>query len=311
VKPLIAIVGPTAVGKSTLALALAQWLGGEIVSADSRQVYRYLDIGTAKPSAEDRARVAHHLIDVVDPDEDFTLAQYLQLARQAIADIQQRGRLPLLVGGSGLYINALLRGLKPPPVPPDMILRRQLEEQARREGGGALHRELAAVDPEAAARIDPRNIRRTIRALEVWRRAGLRFSEMGKSEPPPYSTLMIGLTMNRADLYRRIDERVDRMMTMGLVEEVKGLISRGYGLELPAMSSLGYRQIGEYLRGGVDLDTAVRRIKTQTHRLARQQYAWFRLDDERINWFDGSKSDPATIGEYIQARLEELRAAEC
>jgi tRNA dimethylallyltransferase len=286
VKPLVAIVGPTAVGKSALALVLAGRFDGEIVSADSRQVYRDLNVGTAKPTRQETDSIPHHLIDVADPSETFTLAQYLELADRAIVDIHGRSRLPLLVGGSGLYINALLKGMKPPQVSPDENLRRELEERASREGGEALHRELAEVDPEAAASIDPRNARRTIRALEVWMQTGSRFSEAGGESPPPYRSLMIGLTTSRSDLYQRIDERVDKMMESGLLQEVEALLGKGISLETPAMSGLGYRQIAEHVSGVVDLETAVKKIKTQTHRFARQQYTWFRLDDEQIRWFD-------------------------
>lgn len=291
-KPLVAIVGPTAVGKSALALRLALELQGEIVSADSRQVYRGLDIGTAKPTPEERNLAPHHLIDVVEPDEEFTLAHYLALAQEAIADIQARERLPLLVGGSGLYVWSLLEGLRPPQVPPNPERRRHLEERAAQEGNEALYQELQAVDPQAAARIDPRNLRRVIRALEVYQETGIPFSRLGRREPPPYDALIIGLTMSREELYRRIDARVDAMMERGLVDEVRGLLAR-YSKALPALSSLGYRQMVESALGGEGrrpLAEAVARIKTQTHRYARQQYAWFRLDDERIRWFDMSQT---------------------
>ncbi len=281
---LIAIVGPTAVGKSALTIHLAQVFGGEIVSADSRQVYRYLDIGTAKPSPEERALIPHHLIDVVDPDENFTLAIYQEMALRAIEDIQRRGRLALLVGGSGLYVRSVIGGLRIPQVAPDAELRRNLEEKAAREGYRALYEELKHTDPAVAERIDPRNVRRVIRALEVCHITGLPFSQL-QSSSPFFRTLVIGLTTAREDLYRRIDSRVDRMMERGLVQEVKGLLERGYSLDLPAMSGLGYKQIGQHLQGELGLEEAVQRIKYETHRFARHQYAWFRLKDENIHWF--------------------------
>ena len=284
---LIAIVGPTAVGKSALAIHLAQVFGGEIVSADSRQVFHGMDIGTAKPNPEERELVPHHLIDVVEPDQDFTLALYQQMATRAIKDIERRGRLALLVGGSGLYVRALLGGFRIPHVSPDAELRRSLEQKAAEEGYMALHEELKGVDPAAAKRIDPRNVRRVIRALEVFRAIGLPFSQLQGSSPflPNYRTITIGLTTSRGDLYRRIDSRVDTMMEQGLVKEVDRLLEQGYSLDLPAMSGLGYKQIGQYLKGDLNLAEAVQKIKNETHRFARHQYAWFRLNDEAIHWF--------------------------
>lgn len=283
-KPLIAIVGPTAVGKSDLALHLAVLFGGEIVSADSRQIYRYLDIGSAKPTPAEQSLVRHHLIDVVDPDQTYTLADFQEDAYRAIDEIHARGRLPFLVGGTGLYVRAVLDGLTIPRVPPDPALRRRLEQLAAREGPDVLHRELATVDPIAARRIDPRNVRRVIRAIEVFQTTGKPITELQRTKPPPYRVLTIGLTCGRAELYRRIDERVDRQIENGLVEEVRRLVEMGYGYDLPSMSGLGYRQIGLYLRGKVDLPTAIQILKNETHRFARQQYTWFRLDDPRIEW---------------------------
>ena len=284
--PVLAIVGPTAIGKSGVALALAERLGGEIVAADSRQVYRYLDIGTAKPTAQERARVPHHLVDVAAPDEAFTLAHYRSLALAAIRDILQRGKTPILVGGSGLYVRAVVEGLAVPAVPPDADFRRALEARAAAEGPLVLHRELAAVDLDAAARIDPRNIRRVVRALEVWRSTGVSFSALQQQRQPPFPVIKVGLTADRDLLYRKIDGRIDWMVKAGLVEEVRGLVAGGYGWDLPALSGIGYRQIGEYLRGECDLEEAVQKAKYATHRFARQQYAWFRLADPDIRWFD-------------------------
>ncbi|MBE0415917.1 MAG: tRNA (adenosine(37)-N6)-dimethylallyltransferase MiaA [Dehalococcoidia bacterium] len=282
---LVAIMGPTTVGKSRLAIRLAQAFDGEIVSADSRQVYRYMDIGTAKPSPEERALIRHHLIDVVNPDEEFSLACYQELAYQAIKDVQERKKLALLVGGSGLYVRAVIDGLRIPQVAPDVELRRNLGEKAKREGYMRLYEELEQSDPAAARRIDPRNVRRVIRAIEVFRTTGLPFSQL-QSFSPFFRTLMIGLTTTREDLYKRIDDRVDDMIECGLAGEVERLLERGYSLDLPSMSGLGYKEIGLYLKGELDLSKAVQRIKYETHRFARHQYAWFRLKDERIHWFD-------------------------
>ena len=282
---IIAIAGPTATGKSALAIQLSLALGGEIVSADSRQVYRYMDIGTAKPSLEGRAAIPHHLIDIIYPDENFTLATYQELAFQAIADIQRRGKLALLVGGSGLYVRAVTGGLSIPKVAPDPELRRRLEKRVEQEGYQVLYSELQKTDPIAAEKIDPRNVRRVIRALEVCLTAGVPFSQLKKSSPK-VSTVTIGLTTAREDLYKRIDSRVDDMIERGLVDEVKWLIDRGYSPDLPAMSGLGYKQIVSYLKGETSLEETVQRIKFETHRFARHQYAWFRPKDEHIHWFD-------------------------
>ena len=293
--PLIVIIGPTAVGKSQLALALAEEFGGEIVSADSRQVYRYMDIGTAKPTPAERARLPHHLIDVVDPDQPYTLALYQQQAYAAIADVTGRGRLPLLVGGTGLYVQAVVEGLRLPHVAPDAALRQALADEARQKGGEWLYAEVQGVDPVTAER-ERLNPRRLIRALEVYRATGIPISQRQHREPPPYRLLQLGLTLDRPELYRRIDARVERMIEQGLVDEVRSLVARGYGYDLPAMSGLGYRQIGEYLRGEVDLPTAMQRIKYQTHAFVRHQAKWFRLDDPRIHRL------PADAAVLAQAR---------
>lgn len=284
-KSLVAIVGPTAVGKSKLAMDIAQQLDSEIISSDSRQVYRFLDIGTAKPTPEERILVPHHLIDIVDPDEDFNLVAYQGLAYAVIDDIQRRGRLPLLVGGSGLYVRAVLEGWSIPQVAPDTQIRQELEAK----DGDTLFQELRGLDPEAAGEIDHRNVRRVIRALEVCLSTGKRFSQLRKKDSPGFDALIIGLTMERARLYRRIDSRVDHMIEQGLVEEVRGLIGCRYTLDLSSMSSVGYREIGRFLNGEMDLPDAIQRIKYETHRLARHQYAWFRLNDERIHWLESNE----------------------
>ena len=283
---LVAIVGPTAVGKSQLALRLAQAFNGEIVSADSRQVYRHMDIGTAKLSQEELSLVPHHLINIVNPDEDFSLAQYQELAYRAIENIQSRNKLALLVGGSGLYIWSVLEGWEIPQVPPDLKFRHSLEEKAVRVGKDELYQELKQVDPVAAQKIDRRNVRRTIRALEVYRGAETPLSQLQHKKAPSFNTLIIGLTTDREELYRRIDLRVDEMIKQGLVAEVEGLVNRHYDLALPALSGIGYKQIGMFLRGELTLAAAIQQIKFETHRFLRHQYNWFRLEDDRIKWFD-------------------------
>jgi tRNA dimethylallyltransferase len=296
--PLVAIVGPTATGKSSLALELCQTFNGEIISADSRQVYRYMDIGTAKPSKEEQAFVPHHLIDVVNPDEHFSLPLYQSKALEAVEVIRQREKTPFLVGGSGLYVWALLEGWRIPPVPPDSALRQELEARARVEGGDKLYNELKQTDAAAAERIDPRNVRRVIRALEVSRQ-GTPFSEL-QGKKPFVDSVVIGLTTDRADLYLSIDARVDNMVKKGLVAEVESLMARGYGFDLPSMSGLGYKQIGMHLQGKIDLPTAIQQIKFDTHSFARHQYNWFRLKDKRINWFEIGKDTNQAINRFVQ-----------
>ncbi len=290
-------------GKTILSLDLAEAVNGEIVSADSRQVYRFMDIGTAKPTPAERARVPHHLLDVVNPDQPFTLAQYQRLAYAAIADIHQRGRVPLLVGGTGLYVRAVLDGLRIPEVLPDPELRARLAKEAAVISAEALHARLAALDPTAAARIDPRNVRRVIRALEVCLTAGQPISELQQASPPPYRILRIGLTRPRTQLYARIDARVDAMIAAGLVDEVHSLLARGYGPELPAMSGLGYRQICQHLAGKMTLEEAVREIKRKTRRFVHQQGTWFRSDDPHIRWFDLSITSREEIEQVLQRWL--------
>jgi tRNA dimethylallyltransferase len=282
----IAIIGPTAVGKSELALRLAGSYSLEIISADSRQVYRYMDIGTSKPSPAERTAVPHHVVDVVDPDEDFSLAMYHRLAIEALEAIQQGEHFAFLVGGSGLYVWSLVDGWQIPSVPPDHKLRRELEARAQQESSQTLYRELEKIDPAAAAKISPRNIRRIVRALEIYHTTGRRPSELQRKEAPGFSTLVIGLTCERSELYRKIDLRVDNMIKKGLIEEVEHLLEEGYSPSLPSMSGIGYKQIGQFVRGEMTLPEAIDKMKYETHRLARHQYAWFRLSDSRIHWFD-------------------------
>jgi tRNA dimethylallyltransferase len=258
------------VGKTALSVRLGEALGGEVVSADSRQVYRGMDIGTAKPTADEQAQTPHHLIDIRDPDEPLSLAEYQALAYQVIDDLLARGKLPMLVGGTGQYVRAVVQGWGIPAVPPDE----------------ALHARLRALDPVAAERIDPRNVRRVVRALEVCLVAGRPISELQRRCPPPYRIVHVGLTRPRPALYRRADDRVEAMLAAGLIGEVRRLVEAGYGWHLPAMSGLGYRQIGAHLRGEVSLEEAIQRIKRQTRRFIRQQYNWFRPSDPRIYWFD-------------------------
>lgn len=301
--PLIAVVGPTGAGKTRFAVALSRKVGGEIISADSRQIYRGMDIGTAKPTSEQRKLVAHHLVDIVSPDQEFTLAQYQELAYQAIEDVLGRDKVPFLVGGTGLYVRAVLEGFTIPRVQPNPQLREELLEFAEREGHEAVHARLEEVDPQAAASINPRNVRRMIRALEVYEALGRPISQLQDREPPPYRVLKIGLTMDRDELYRRLDERVDNMINKGLLAEIQGLVAEGYEYDLPAMSGLGYQQLGAYVRGETDLATAIAKVKSETHRFVRQQYKWFRLDDETIAWFDVGDDGYEAIEQAVVAFL--------
>ena len=303
---LVAIVGPTGIGKSKLALKLAQIFGGEIVNADSRQVYCHMDIGTAKPGSQELSRIHHHLISIVNPDENFSLAQYQALAGRAINDIHQRNKLPLLVGGSGLYVWSILEGWGIPEVPPDLEFRRSLEKVAADVGGNEIYRELVKVDPIAARRIDRRNVRRVIRALEVCRGTGVPFSQLQNKDETPFDTLIIGLTTNRQELYHRIDLRVDEMIKQGLTAEVEKLVNTGYGFDLSAMSGIGYKQIGMFLKGELALPVAIQQIKYETHRFVRHQYAWFRLQDNRIKWFDVQSQldlkSAALLAEFVESK---------
>jgi len=303
-RKLVAIVGPTAVGKTALAVELVRRLDGEIIGADSRQVYRYMDIGTAKPTAEERTAAPHHLIDVVDPDEPFGLEQWLELAHGALEDVWSRGKQPLLVGGSGQYVWALLEGWRVPRVPPRSELRRELEAQPP----AALVEQLRRVDPEAGRFIDPRNIRRVVRALEVCRVTGKPFSYWRAKAPPPFETLIIGLGLPRQELYRRIDERVEAMVRAGLADEVRRLLTMGYARGLPSMSATGYKEICQYLAGEVDLATAVTRIKMATHRVARHQNAWFKQSDPRIHWSEVGEEVLAEAG-WLASQFLGVKAA--
>jgi len=293
--PLVVLVGPTAVGKTAVSLHLAEVLCGEIVSADSRQVYRGMDIGTDKATCEARARVPHHLIDVVDPDDTLTLAQFQRLAYAAIDDIAARGRLPFLVGGTGQYVRAVVEGWGVPEVAPQERLRAALERLSTEE----LVRWLVTLDPVAARRVDQRNRRRLIRALEVTLVSGRPISAQQIKSPPPYRVLQVGLTLARSLLYQRIDTRVEQMMQAGLLDET-GLLAERYGWDPPAMSGLGYAQLGAYLRDEMMLEEAVAAIKRETRRFVRHQGNWFKWDDPAIHWFD------ATDWEHVVEAIERL-----
>lgn len=300
--PLVVICGPTAAGKTAASLVLGERLGAEIIAADSRTVYRGMDIGTAKPTRAERARVPHHCLDLVDPDEVMTLAAYRQAAARAIAEIRARGRIPLLVGGTGLYIRAVIDGFTIPAVAPDRALRARLERDELREPG-RLHARLLQVDPVAAARIHPRNVRRLIRALEVYEHTGRPISALQRRSDDVGGAVQIGLTMDRPALHHRIDERVDRQLRAGLVEEVQELLRRGFDPALPAMQGLGYKEIVPYLQGRAGLADAVAQLRRNTRRFAKRQYTWFRAD-ARIRWLSVGGVPADAVAAAMERMLE-------
>lgn len=296
---LLVLVGPTAVGKTAAAIELAEQLNGEIISADSRYLYRGMDIGTAKPTRAEQARVPHHLIDVTTPDQPWTLAQVQAAALEAITTLHARGKLPVLVGGTGQYIRAITEGWQAPPEG-DPQLRTALEQEFQQHGVLALADRLRAVDPASAEKVDLKNSRRVIRALEVALTTGESFVSQRQKHPPPFRILTIGLTRHRPALYARIDARVDEMLRAGLQVEVERLVDHGYGWELPAMSALGYKQMGGYLRGEYDLGTAVQNIKRDTRRFVRRQANWFKPNDPLIHWFEADTTGRAEIAQFVE-----------
>lgn len=283
------ILGPTAVGKTALSLELAESIDAEIVSADSRQIYRLMDIGTAKPSPKERQLVPHHLIDIVWPDEKFNVSYYVHLAEQAIHDIHSRGKQPLLVGGTGLYIRALTEGLLNAPGA-DPVLRQHLHEKAQKEGNESLHAELSKVDSQMAGRLHPNDLVRIVRALEVYYSSGLRLSELQNAHgfrQNPYRTLKIGLFCDRTSLYEKIEKRSEKMFEQGLIEEAKAILDAGYDPKLKILQTIGYRQAFAVLNGKLKLDEALDDLKRSTRRYAKQQLTWFR-NDKRIIWLESS-----------------------
>ncbi len=304
--PLVVIVGPTAVGKSAAAIELARRFEGEIISADSRLFYRGMDIGTAKPTLEEMSGVAHHLIDVADPGQNWSLALFQREARRIIEEVHRRGHLPFLVGGTGQYVRAVIEGWRIPPQAPDPRLRDALDQWAAEIGGAALHDRLAVLDPAAAASIDERNVRRTVRALEVTLHSGRRFSEQRLRSECPYQLLILGLKRPREELYARIDARIDAMIKGGLVEEVRSLLDKGYSDDLPTLSAIGYREILAYLQGKISLDEAVLLMKRQTHQFVRRQANWFKENDPSIHWVQAGDGAVDEMDALIRKQLDEL-----
>ena len=300
--PVIFIVGPTASGKTDAGIRLAKAIDGEIVSADSRYLYRGMNIGTAKPTMDERQGIPHWLIDVADPDETWSLSLFCKAADEAIRDIYSRGKRPVLVGGTGQYVRAILDGWDIPEGEPDHRLRNVLESWGREIGAEELHRKLACIDPEAAEKIEWQNMRRTVRAMEVIFMSGKKFSAQRTTKEPLYKALIFGMKRDRSVLYQRIDLRVDRMLERGLVEETAALLSKGYSPSLPSMSAIGYKEVCDYLSNKTSLEEAAQLIKFRTHNYVRRQANWFKASDPAINWIDPNEIDsPETlkiIGEF-------------
>lgn len=303
---LIGIVGPTATGKTAVGIELARKLDGEIISADSMAVYKGMDIGTAKPTPEERAEAVFHLIDVVSPDEDFSVAEFKRLAEESIADVVRRGKQPFLTGGTGLYIRAVTRGLNIPTAAPNRELRERLKAEASEFGNEALLERLRAIDPETASRLHPNDLKRIIRALEVHALTGFPISHFhaiaGTTEVACHVRLF-GLTMSRTALYQNIERRVDEQIQSGFVEEVRGLLDKGYSPDLPAMKGLGYKQIASCLVGRYDLRTAIDLLKRDTRRFAKRQFTWFRAEPG-IHWIDVENRNPGEVADEIMSLLK-------
>jgi len=286
--PLIILAGPTAVGKTELSLKLARAVGGEVVSADSMQVYRRMDIGTAKLAKEERQGIMHHLIDILEPQEDFHVAAFQSMAKKVFQEIYHRGHIPILVGGTGFYLQAVLYDIDFEEHGCDGDIRRQLEERVLSEGVQSLYKELAGIDPKAAEKIHPNNVKRVIRALEYFRQTGRRISEHNEEQQrreSPYNGAYFVIFMERAKLYERIDERVDTMLAQGLVQEVENLVREGVSENSTAMQGLGYKEFLPYIKGECSLEEAVYILKRDTRHFAKRQLTWFRRERD-VLWLD-------------------------
>jgi len=301
--PLVVILGPTGVGKSEIAIQLAEQFNGEIVSADSRLFYRGMDIGTAKPNVEERMRVPHHLIDVADPDNIWNLGIFQREANRAIKEIYTKQCLPFLVGGTGQFVHSIIEGWSVPAIEPNPILREVLTQWAENIGQLELHNKLAILDPQAAIAIDPSNLRRTIRALEVILTSGKRFSDQKKRGDIFYNLLLLGLICPRSELYHRIDERISRMLDSGFEEEVRRLLDRGYSPELPTLTAIGYGEIVAYIQGKISLEEAIVSMKRRTRVFVRRQANWFKENDPRIHWYQTGKTTLVDMQETINKWL--------
>lgn len=305
-KDIIAVVGPTAVGKTEYAIRLACELDGEIVSCDSMQLYKFMDIGSAKPTKAEQAMVPHHLVDEIDPRREFSVVQYQKLARQAISDIHSRGKLPVISGGTGLYLNSILYEMDFSAPPRQDGYRKELEALAENQGAEVLHRRLAEKDPDAAQRIHPNNIKKVIRALEAVESTGEGIRPFSQAAQPfaGYRPFLIGLTRERSQLYDRINRRVELLMEQGLLEEVRGLMDMGLTEENISMKGIGYKELIAHLKGEYGLDEAIAKIQQNTRHYAKRQLTWFRRYD-KIEWFDLSQYE--TSENALKDMIEWLR----
>ncbi|MFP4016361.1 MAG: tRNA (adenosine(37)-N6)-dimethylallyltransferase MiaA [Halanaerobiales bacterium] len=303
--PLVVILGPTAAGKTELSLKIAEEINGEIISADSMQIYRMMDIGTAKASKEEQQRIKHHLIDIVNPDQEFSVADYQEKVDKLIPEIIARGSLPILVGGTGLYIKAIIEGFLFPEMNTNMELRKQLEKEASKHGNEYVHDKLRKIDKELAEKLHPNDLRRVIRGIEVYHETGhtvTYYKEKQAETPARYNALKIGLTRERDILYQRINQRVDKMIEEGLIKEVNSLLESGYDIGTTALQGLGYKEILRYLDNEYSLDEAVRILKRDTRHFAKRQLTWFRRDNS-IHWFDLSEMDQSTVFKEITSLI--------
>ncbi len=305
-KPVIVIVGPTAVGKTELSISLAKKIQGEIISADSMQIYRGMDIGTAKPPKRVREEISHHMIDITNPDEEFSVAKFKDLAKAKLLEIKKRANIPIVVGGTGLYLNALIYDYSLEDIPRDLNTREKLREKVEEKGSQKLHEELSQLDPESAQKIHPNDVKRIIRALEVIYITGEAFSKYQQQTQKQNlsNTIMIGLTKNRDELYNKIEQRVDHMIEKGLVDEVKSLFEQGYDNSITSVQALGYKEIASYLQGEISIEESIRLIKKRTKRFAKRQLSWFKRDGN-IYWYNLSKTNLYSVEKDILIMLQE------
>lgn len=280
-----AVVGPTASGKTEYAIELAEKLDGEIVSCDSMQIYKYMDIGTAKPTPEERRRIKHHMIDIVSPSCNYSVADYVKDASLCLEDIISRGKTPILCGGTGLYVDSLLGNIKFEESERDDELRRELFEKAERDGGESVYDMLKEIDPESAERIHPNNIKRVVRAIEIYKTTGKTKTQLDKESirESKYDSTIIGIELDRDVLYRRINDRVDKMIDIGLLQEAKRIYDMGFSRNCTAMQAIGYKELFDYFDGKSSLEEAVEKIKRESRRYAKRQITWFRRNPN-INW---------------------------
>lgn len=296
----VVIVGPTASGKTAVSIELAKKINGEIISADSMQIYKYMDIGTAKPTLDEMQGIKHYMLDVVMPDETFNVAKYKKMAEEAIEEILKKGKVPIIVGGTGLYVNTLVDGIEFAEVPGDEKYRNELIEKAYREGAMSIYKELEKIDSEAAIKIDPQNIRRVARALEIYKTTGKTKTQLDieSRKEVKYDYRLFGMEWDREILYQRIDLRVDKMLEAGLIEEVKNVTTK-FKISNTAVQGLGYKEVIEYLNGNLTYDEMVQKLKLETRHYAKRQLTWFRRD-KRIKWLKPDENATGVIIKELQ-----------